>query len=74
MFEKPTWSEDNPNGRWRSFDYEKLVQRDKVNLDIFWIKDESLEDSDNLPEPDVILQEIIEDLESALAQLGFRMI
>jgi type I restriction enzyme M protein len=46
-----------------------LVQRDKVNLDIFWIKDESLEDSDNLPEPDVILQEIIEDLESALAQL-----
>jgi type I restriction enzyme M protein len=66
---KPTWSEDNPNGRWRSFDYEDLIQRDKVNLDIFWIKDESLEDSDNLPEPDVILQEIIEDLESALAQL-----
>jgi type I restriction enzyme M protein len=66
---KTTWSEDNPNGRWRSFDYEELIQRDKVNLDIFWIKDESLEDSDNLPEPDVILQEIIEDLESALEQL-----
>jgi type I restriction enzyme M protein len=66
---KPTWSEDNPDGRWRSFDYEELIQRDKVNLDIFWIKDESLEDSDNLPEPDVILQEIIEDLESALEQL-----
>ena len=66
---EPTWSKDNPNGRWRSFDYEDLIQQDKVNLDIFWIKDESLEDSDNLPEPDVILQEIIEDLESALTQL-----
>jgi type I restriction enzyme M protein len=63
------WSDDRPDVRWRSFDYEELIQRDKVNLDIFWIKDESLEDSDNLPEPDVILQEIIEDLESALAQL-----
>jgi type I restriction enzyme M protein len=60
---------DNPNGQWRSFDYEELIRRDKVNLDIFWIKDESLEDSDSLPEPDVILQEIIEDLESALVQL-----
>ena len=66
---KPTWSDDNSNGRWRSFDYEEPLQRDKVNLDIFWIKEESLGDSDNPPEPDVILQEIIEDLESALAQL-----
>ncbi len=65
----PTWSEDNPDGRWRSFDYDELIQRDKVNLDIFWIRDESLEDSENLPEPDVILQEMIEDLESALEQL-----
>ena len=66
---QPAWSEDNPNGRWCSFDYEELLQRDKFNLDIFWIKDESLEDSDNLPKPEVVLQEIIEDLESALAQL-----
>jgi type I restriction enzyme M protein len=59
-----------PNGQWRSSDYEDRIQQDKVNLDTFWIKDESLEDSDNLPEPDVILQEIIEDLEGgALAQL-----
>ncbi|MFH1112713.1 MAG: class I SAM-dependent DNA methyltransferase [Pseudomonadota bacterium] len=65
----PTWSDDNPDGRWRSFDYDELILRDKVNLDIFWIRDESLEDSENLPEPDVILREMIEDLESALEQL-----
>ena len=44
------------------------MQRDKVNLDIFWLKDESLEDADNLPEPDVIAAEIIEDLGAALEQ------
>ncbi len=66
---QPTWSQDNPDGRWRSFDYEELIQRDKLNLDIFWIRDESLEDSENLPAPDVILQEMIDDLESALDQL-----
>ena len=42
------------------------MQRDKVSLDIFWIKDESLEDTENLPEPDVIAQEIMENLEAAL--------
>jgi type I restriction enzyme M protein len=47
---KPTWSEKNPNGRWRAFDYEELINRDKASLDIFWLKDESLEESDNLPE------------------------
>jgi len=64
-----TWSEGNPEGRWRCFDYEELVKRDKLNLDIFWLKDKSLEDSENLPEPDVLAQEIIDDLESALEQL-----
>jgi hypothetical protein len=39
---------------------------DKASLDIFWLKDESLEASDNLPDPDVIAQEIMEDLEAAL--------
>ena len=67
---KATWSEDNPNGRWRSYDYEELMQRDKVSLDIFWLKDESLEDTENLPEPDVIAQEIIENLEAALEQFS----
>jgi len=42
--------------------------RDKVGLDIFWLRDESLEESDNLPDPDVLAQEIVEDLEAALEQ------
>ena len=46
---KPTWSEKKPDGRWRAFDYEELISRDKASLDIFWLKDESLSDSDNLP-------------------------
>ncbi len=65
---KATWSEDNLEGRWRAYDYEELVNRDKASLDIFWLKDDSLEESDNLPEPDVIGLEIIEDLEAALEQ------
>ena len=67
---QPTWSEDNPDGRWRSFGYEDLQKRDKLNLDIFWLKDRSLEDSDNLPEPDVLAQEIAEDLQAALEQFA----
>ncbi len=63
------WSEKNPDGRWRAYTYDELVARDKASLDIFWLKDESLEDSDNLPLPEVIAQEMIEDLEAALEQL-----
>jgi len=48
------------------------VARDKASLDIFWLKDESLADSGNLPPPEVIAQEIVEDLEAALEQ--FRLI
>ena len=66
---KATWSEANAEGRWRSFEYEELLKRDKLNLDIFWLKDKTLEDSENLPEPDVLAQEIIDDLENALEQL-----
>lgn len=65
---KATWSEKKPDGRWRSYDYDELVSRDKASLDIFWLKDESLEASDNLPDPDVIAQEIVDDLEAALEQ------
>jgi hypothetical protein len=43
---------------------------DKLNLDIFWLKDESLEDSANLPDPDIIAAEIVEDLQAALAQFA----
>ena len=48
--------------------YEELTKRDKVKLDIFWLKDDALEESANLPDPDVIAQEITDDLEAALEQ------
>lgn len=54
--------------RFKSFSYEELVKRDKASLDIFWLKDESLEDSENLPEPEVLAREIVENLETALEQ------
>ena len=63
-----TWSPENPDGRWRAYSYDELVARDKTSLDIFWLKDESLADSDNLPPPAVIAQEIVEDLQAALEQ------
>ena len=69
---KATWSDKKPDGRWRAYEYDELVARDKASLDIFWLKDESLEASDNLPDPDVIAQEIVDDLEAALEQ--FRLI
>ena len=60
--------ERSENERFKCFAYDDLVKRDTVNLDIFWLKDESLEDSANLPPPDIIAAEIVEDLEAALAQ------
>ncbi|MCC5865694.1 MAG: SAM-dependent DNA methyltransferase [Wenzhouxiangella sp.] len=54
--------------RFRRFPFEELAKRDKLNLDIFWLKDDSLEDIDNLPEPDVLAAEIVENLEAALEQ------
>jgi type I restriction enzyme M protein len=56
--------------RFKSFSYEELLKRDKVNLDIFWLKDEALEDSANLPAPEIIAQEISDDLEAALEQFA----
>jgi len=52
----------------RTYDYDELINRDKASLDIFWLTYESLEESDNLPGPDVLTQEIVEDLEAALEQ------
>ena len=69
---KATWSTENPEGRWRVYEYEELIARDKASLDIFWLKDDSLADSDNLPAPEIIAQEIVDDLEAALEQ--FRLI
>ena len=54
--------------RFKGFTYDELMQRDKVSLDIFWLKDESLEDSENLPEPGILAQEIVENLGVALEQ------
>lgn len=56
--------------RFKAFTYEDLMKRDKANLDIFWLKDESLEDSANLPAPEVIAQDIAEDLQAALEQFA----
>ncbi|MFV0192982.1 type I restriction-modification system subunit M [Empedobacter falsenii] len=64
---KETWSEDNPDGRWRKYSYDEIVTRDKTSLDIFWIKDQSLTDLDNLPDPDILALEIVETIEAALA-------
>jgi type I restriction enzyme M protein len=54
--------------RFHAFAYDDLVARDKASLDIFWLKDESLEDTENLPDPDVLAAEIADNLESALEQ------
>lgn len=64
-----TWAEDCVDGRWRKFTYDEIIARDKTSLDIFWIKDESLTDLENLPDPDVLALEIIDNIESALASL-----
>ena len=62
-----TWHEENnPDGRWRKYGYDELVARDKTSLDVFWLKDKSLTDLDNLPEPDDLAEEIIENLEAGL--------
>jgi type I restriction enzyme M protein len=66
---QPTWSEQTLAGRWRCYELEDLLARDKISLDLFWLKDDSLLDSDNLPEPDVIASEIAEDLRSVLEQM-----
>jgi type I restriction enzyme M protein len=56
--------------RFKPFSYEDLLKRDKLNLDIFWLKDESLEDSANLLPPEIIAEEIVEDLQAALEQFS----
>lgn len=64
---KETWSEESPEGRFRKFSYDEIIARDKTNLDIFWLKDKSLADLDNLPDPDILANEIIENMEASLA-------
>lgn len=61
-----TWNELNTEGRWRKYSYDEIIARDKTNLDIFWLKDDNLVDLNNLPDPDELVNEIIENLENAL--------
>jgi type I restriction enzyme M protein len=54
--------------RFKPFTYDELIARDKTNLDITWLRDESLEDMDNLPAPEVLAREIVDDLTAALVE------
>jgi len=56
--------------RFRPFAYDDLMQRDKASLDIFWLRDETLEDTDNLPDPDVLAAQIVDNLQAALEQFS----
>jgi type I restriction enzyme M protein len=70
---KENWhATKNPEGRWRKYTYDELIARDKTSLDVFWLKDKSLTDLDNLPEPDELAEEIIENLEAGLT--SFRQV
>jgi type I restriction enzyme M protein len=60
--------ERNISERFRSFAYEELLARDKANLDIAWLKDDSLQDLDKPPAPEIIAREIVEDLAAALTE------
>lgn len=62
-----TWSEENEESRWRKFSYNEILKTDKTSLYIFWLKDKSLTDLDNLPDPDILANEIIENIESGLS-------
>ncbi len=55
--------------RFRSFDYEELLKRDKVSLDLFWLRDKSLEDAEDLRSPALIIADVIEDLQATIEQL-----
>ena len=56
--------------RFHCFSYDELIKRDKLSLDIFWLRDKSLEDANDLPSPDVLIASIIEDLQVAIEQLS----
>jgi type I restriction enzyme M protein len=54
-----------PEGRWRRYGYDDILNRDKLSLDLFWIKDQSLTDTDSLPAPDILAAEIADELHAA---------
>lgn len=61
-----TWSENTSDGRWRAYTREELLSRDKASLDVFWLKASSMTDLDSLQEPDILLEEILENLGAAM--------
>ncbi|MCB0825426.1 MAG: hypothetical protein KDC26_04500 [Armatimonadetes bacterium] len=67
---KPLWSEGNPEGRRREFTYDEVIERDKAYLDITWLKDASLGDSENLPDPNDLVADILNDLALAIEKMG----
>jgi len=62
-------SERQESERFKSFTYDELIARDKANLDIIWLKDDSIEDAADLPAPDVIADQIAEELQTALLEI-----
>ena len=66
---RPTWAENKPSGRWRSFTYDVLTRRDKCSLDISWLTDTGSSDVSKLPSPGVLAAEIVDELQAALTQL-----
>lgn len=67
---KASWSNKNPNGRWRAYSYDELDSRDKFSLDLLWLDDENRQNIDSTDNPNVIAAEIMEDLEAAILQLS----
>jgi type I restriction enzyme M protein len=63
---KPGTPEKTPEGRWRKYSYADIIARDKTSLDTFWLKDKSLADLDNLPDPKDLAEEIVENIEAGL--------
>ena len=64
-----TWSQQNPEGRWRPYSWDEIVSRDKVSLDLFWLRDESVEDAADLLKPRVLARAIADDLCWALGRM-----
>ncbi len=56
--------------RFRRFTYDELITRDKANLDVTWLRDETLDDGKDLPAPAVLAAEIVEELQAALSQFA----
>jgi len=62
------WGDSTPERRWRRYGYDEIMARDKANMEIAWLRDESLDDNATLPHPSVLAAEIVEDLRAILAQ------